>query len=199
MHVHVHNSLICNVHVNVHSVVCFNFIHVHACTYTCLYPLYTGLCMPNTCLPGYRPYTCTSCIQFTKKELAFSSNICDSPDGRLLQMMEVDDDVLRRYMEVYNRTLYWTGYKLDNGKAIVPGTNNSIPLDLVGSPNCSDCCVAWLVHGDDNGPIALECNKMLPAICTTSLNCKFLDTFVFFRLPLCNVQCCTCTWKKNVI
>ena len=142
---------------------------------TCMYSLCTGVCMPNTCLHGFRPYTCTLCIQFTKNELAFSSNICDSLGGGLLQMTEAGDNVLRRYMEVYNRTLYWTGYELENGEAVVPGTSRGIPL--MESSNCSNCCVAWLLRGDDTGPIALECNKTLPAICTTPLNCKFLVLF----------------------
>ena len=143
--------------------------------------------MPNTCLPGYRPFTCTLCIQFTKNELAFSLNTCDSLAGTLLQMIEVEKDVLQRYMEVYSRPLYWTGYKLINETAVVPGTNNGI--SLVGSPNCSNCCVAWQL--DPYGPIALECDKILPAICTISLNCKCFGVLCMcICLPLC---VCTCT------
>jgi hypothetical protein len=86
-------------------------------------------------------------------------------------MIEVEKDVLQRYMEVYSRPQYWTGYELINETAVVPGTNNGI--SLVGSPNCSNCCVAWQL--DPYGPIALECDKILPAICTISLNFPMLD------------------------
>ena len=125
--------------------------------------------MPNSCLPGYRPYTCTSCIKFTKDELEFSSNTCKASSGVLLQMEEVNE-VLWKYMEVYNRPQYWTGYEIHNGKAVVPGTNKSIDMHILNDESCSDnCCLAWQL--EPYGPIAVNCSKKLPAICITCLNC----------------------------
>lgn len=140
------------------------------------------LCTHNSCLCDYRPYTCTSCIHFTKDDLEFSNNMCNH--GTLFQMEDVNDKILLRYMEVYNRTQYWTGYMINNGKIMVPLTNKTVntQVSLHGGGSCdsNNCCVAWQL--DPFGPIALDCDTKLPAICTTSVTCKFFLLYCYMYM-----------------
>lgn len=124
-------------------------------------------------MSGYIPYSCMSCVQFTEEENSFSHTNCELP-GTLIQSQDVEIDVLRRYMEVYDRPLYWTGYEFANGEAVVPRSNLSINVTFFNTQNCnaSVCCVAWQL--DPFGLTTLECDKQLPAICTTTVNCELI-------------------------
>ena len=130
--------------------------------------------MADGCEPGYKPYTCTVCVQFTNDEQVYSHGVCNSP-GVFIQMEGVQSEILKRYMEVYGGPQYWTGYEFNSGKAVVPGTNISINVPIYHSPSCngSSCCVAWQL--EPFGLISLDCEKKIPAICTTSRNCEFLQ------------------------
>ena len=140
--------------------------------------------MHNSCLCDYRPYTCTSCIQFTKDDLEFSTNTCKH--GILFQEENVDDKILLRYMEVYKAPGYWTGYVINSGKILTNSTvSTQVSVSLLDSGNCTgnDCCVAWQLN--PFGPIALDCDTKLPAICTTSVTCEFLHNYTCVYMYMC--------------
>ena len=131
-----------------------------------------GFSSPNSCMLGYRPFTCTTCIRFTEDELVSSPNVCESPSS-IFQLEDVEKDTLRRYMEAYNRPQYWTGYKLQDDGAALPGTNAPVNMSI-NTERCNNdsCCVAWQL--EPFGLIATNCSIKLPALCITSVNCKLV-------------------------
>ena len=132
--------------------------------------IFSGFCSSDSCMPGHRPFTCTNCIMFTENEQLLTSNVCESPSV-IFQLEDFDTEILRRYMEVYTASWYWTGYKLIDGVAVIPDTNASVNLN-VSTDTCNNdsCCIAWQFN--PFGLIAVDCRQAFPVLCTSYVNCK---------------------------
>ena len=134
---------------------------------------------PNPCPIGYRPFSCTVCIMITEDELPFSQSLC--PSSRIsFQLDNVQNRTLQRYLEVYNNTLLWTDYEIKNGKAILPNSTTTVGLPIIGAKTCSNCCLALQL--DPYGLMVSDCERALPAVCFTSVNCECtlrLCVFIF--------------------
>ena len=105
-------------------------------------------------------------------ELPLPRSDCPS-SGLLLQMEDIQatSQVLERYLTVYNKPKFWTGYELKNGEAVVPNSNASTNLQVTTSAGaCSNCCIAWQLEPFEL--VAVDCEETLPAICTTSVDCE---------------------------
>ena len=148
--------------------------------------------MSSPCMSGFRPYTCMSCIQFTNEEHAFADSLCDS-SSLLLQTEDVQNDILRRYMEVYKNPLYWTGYELKNRRATVPKSNITLEMSVSESCSGNNCCVAWQFK--PFGPIALDCDQMLPAICIMAVKCEFIQIILHVQYVFMDK---TCVWGVRI-
>lgn len=135
--------------------------------------IHVGFCLASLCPQGYRPYTCSSCINFAKNVQAFSNSLCGE-NGALVQLEHSTQlDTLRKYVDVLDHDRYWIGYEIKSGKA--ESTSSSTQSSLVTmllnnqTQNCTgNCCVA--VQSD--GVTSVKCDEELPYICSMTFNCK---------------------------
>lgn len=128
----------------------------------------------SSCPTGYRPFSCTVCIKLTENERPFSETVCPSSGVTLiLDDVRNESRVLQRYLEVFNKQQLWTGYELSaDGEPFEPNTNQKLSLPIIGNETCRNCCLAWQLH--PYGLVRVDCDKELPAICTTSVTREFI-------------------------
>lgn len=112
-----------------------------------------GLSIAQLCPSEFMPYTCTSCIDFTKEKLAFDKT-CTAPDTVLVKVENDEQmEVLRRYMEIFNQSKVW----VDHNKTTMM------------NDDCSEhCCVALQL--DPYKPVTVDCSTELSAICSTEVD-----------------------------
>ena len=124
------------------------------------------------------PYTCTSCIDFTKEKLAFDKT-CTAPDTVLVKVENDEQmEVLRRYMEIFNQSKVW----VDHNKTTMM------------NDDCSEhCCVALQL--DPYKPVTVDCSTELSAICSTEVDGKFIThmyvrTCIYIHTGIVSIHLC---------
>ena len=153
--------------------------------------MFAGGCFSSFCPSEYRPYTCTSCVEFTKTSRQFSEACATQSASRVRIETAAQNETIRRYMEVYNVSLFWTGYSIANNEVVVADTDTVVQIEYSG--DCSeDCCLAWRL--EPYGAVALECTKELPAFCSTDRDCKSL----LHLLSVHFTSKCTCVYMYTV-
>ena len=148
--------------------------------------IHVGFCLANLCPQGYRPYTCSSCVNFTKNVQAFSNSPCEG-NGTLVQIEDPAQlDTLQRYVDVLDHDRYWIGYEIKNGaaKSVSSSTESSLVTTLLNSQtqSCTEnCCVA--VQSD--GLISVKCDEELPYMCSVTINCKEMTHIHTYCIQAC--------------